>query len=274
MSLAPAILSAMLQAARDRDEYEGGGQRLSATGHCMRQQYYDALQLPGAPKAATNLMEMHDGNIHEQDIKDLLRRGGFTIGREEMRATKNYGDEIYLYLDAEGETKVTGHIDGEISGPGLHIPHLLECKSMSFMRFVDFAMNGIEQSHPDYYQQVQGYIAAEMQHPKGQMWPGCVFVVKAKDSSAVRSKNRGWRGDTIWTMMGKKGPDEWVDLANTSKLAIEVIPFDLEAAQSVVGRQAQLAYHIAHRAVPDREYKKSSWVCNWCDHKDRCWGSK
>jgi len=269
MSTATAILEDILQAARDRDDYQGGGQRLSATGHCLRQQYYDALEYEGSSNTAVSLLEIHDGNIHEADVKDLLRRAGYTVGREEQVEGRNEGDEIQLEL--EDGSIVKGHIDGEISGPNLYVPFLLEIKAMSGLRFVDFATNGLEQAHPEYYQQIQGYMAAEASNPKAQPWPGCVFVAKAKDSSAVRMRLRGMKGDSVWNPMKNKKTYSWKDLAACAKLCIEVVPFDPDAAESVMGRQSQLAYHLAHSTVPDRDYKKSDWHCRYCNHFDRCW---
>ncbi len=232
-------LLATVEASRFDFEPE---QRLSSTGHCLRQQWYAITGAQTNEVQGGSTWEMRDGDIHEADVKRWLREAGYEITAEHEVDGRNVGDTVHISLP-DG-TAVEGHIDGLIVGPGLYVPHLLEIKSMSYLRYASALRDGIKQSNRDYYLQVQGYLGA-------LDLPACIFAIKAKDSSATKR-------------MVPPGGDP--------KFHVEVIDFDPEAFQDVYERQGALRLHIIDGSEPVREYERSDWHCNWCPFMRTCWG--
>ncbi|MGE0371913.1 MAG: hypothetical protein AB7Q01_08505 [Gammaproteobacteria bacterium] len=238
--------------AHEAEHAQEPHQRLSATGHCLRQQYYE-IAVGGGTIPTDSLMEMNDGNVHEADVKRWLRAAGYEISREDEVDGRNEGEELSL-LDG----LVTGHIDGQIG-----VDTILEVKSMSFLRFVDFIENGLQASHPDYYQQLQGYLLAD-EKPRG------LIVVKAKDSSAVRGEisKRSWKGN-------RKGPvfiHPAVAVSPARKIAMQVVEFNPDAGALVVRRHEMLRDALESGTPPQREYSKGDWQCRYCAFSRECWG--
>jgi hypothetical protein len=238
--LARRVRDAVLQAVDDHTASREWlpVQRLSATGSCMRQQYYnltEAEERTPIPQGST--WEIRDGDLHEGDIKHYLRAAGYTITNEQ--------DSLELSL-ADGSI-VSGHPDGVIAGPGLLVPHLLEIKSMSFIRYADLVKHGVAESDPSIYLQINGYMEA-------LALPYTLLVAKAKDSSAVKRS---------LSSVPEADP----------KLHVEVVPYDYLAAQTVRQRHLHLAERVARFEPPEREYNiDRDWQCEWCAFRHTCWG--
>lgn len=245
-----AILSAV-DAWQDEWEHSEST-RLSGTGHCLRQQGYALLGYPKSRVSARGILEMHDGDVHEPDVKFLLREAGYTITKDhspdctpaifrDIRCPCG-GYPVSLPLPNGGEA--TGHPDGEVIGPHLYIPHLLEIKAMSAFRFVNVVKDGVEASCPDYYLQMQGYMAC-------MELAAAVFIAKAKDSSTTGRSLKGQEQDP--------------------KLYVEVVEFDPAALERVVERHVTVQEHARRGLLPDREHEKTDWQCRYCDYAKLCW---
>lgn len=247
---AQSVLDDMLRAAAEFDRGdERSGQRLSATGHCLRQQFYD-IAFGSAPIPPENLLEIEDGNLHEADVKRWLRAAGYEITGERQEDGRNEGDEVVLLGGV-----ARGHIDGAMLGG------LVEVKSMSFLRFITFIEQGLADGHPEYFQQVQGYMGA-----RGD--PYTVVVAKAKDSGAVR-------GEMASRLRFRRKPvliHPDVAVSPQRKLAVQVVPFDPDAFGVVTDRQERLADALESGVPPEREYEPKDWHCRWCGHFRRCYG--
>jgi hypothetical protein len=213
-------------------------QRLSSTGACLRQQYYNITIAPEREVIARgSTWEIRDGDLHEGDVKRWFRDAGYTITHEQ--------DDLELRLP--NGSCVSGHPDGVISGPGLVVPHLLEVKSMSFMRYSGVVKNGIRHADPSIYLQINGYMEAlDLSF--------CLLAVKAKDSSATKRP--------LSTL-----PDA------DPKFHCEIVPYDLEAVGDVYNRHLRLGNALGRGAVPDREFNvDKDWQCEWCAFRHECWG--
>jgi hypothetical protein len=220
-----------------QDTWKPGGQRMSATGHCRRKQYYQITGAPRGRMSAVSLEEMEDGNTHEDAIVTRLRAAGYTI-------TGDGEDQPEITLELPGGGVVTGHTDGTIIGPALYELHLLEIKAMGARRYASFTKEGVAAAFPDYMMQVQMYMAATG-------LPGCVFIAKAKDSSAVKMFNRR--------------------LDAHPKYHVEIIEADPVLAAEAIARHVDLRLHLLAGKPPAREYKQSDWQCKYCEFSRRCW---
>lgn len=261
---ARTILEALLEAvetAGDLADEERQGPRLSATGHCLRQQYYHVTGAEKAPIGADARLEMNDGNVHEADVKHWLRAAGYEVSAETEVGGRNEGDEVRLELS--DDWVVLGHIDGDLAGAGLDGLVILEVKSMGDLRFIDFIENGLRASAPDYWDQVQGYMMAREREQ-------AAVVVKAKDSGAVRGAiaRRGWKNSNKpWY-----GPHDRVAVSPAYKLAVEVIDRDDLSGARVIERHMRLMEAVQTGVPPDREYARSNWHCRYCPFQQTCWG--
>ena len=213
-------------------------QRLSSTGSCLRQQFYNITLAPEREVIERgSTWEIRDGDLHEGDVKRWFRDAGYTITNEQ--------DDLTLRLP-DGSL-VTGHPDGVIVGPGLVVPHLLEVKSMSFMRYSSVVKNGIAQADPSIFLQVNGYMEV-------MDLDFTLLAVKAKDSSAT------------------KRPLSAVPDANP-KFHVEIVPYDMEAVHQVYQRHMRLGAYVARGTVPEREFNvDKDWQCEWCAFRHECWG--
>lgn len=232
-----AIRDLILQSIADTPDYPSTTPyRMSATGHCLRQRWYK-WQSPGEDRPnAESRWEMDDGNLHEEELRQRFRRAGFTIERVQ--------EEVVLRTRS-GEA-VVGHIDGVVSWPEMGLePCLWESKAMSYIRFGKAVKQGIAVANPDYYDQVQLYMAGL------NLWR-TVFVIKAKDSSATKQQLRGW--DT-----------------KSRKLDVQIITRDDEAVEQAMERHDLLQSYIDSHVEPPRGHKRSDWQCDYCPFVKECW---
>lgn len=208
--------------------------RLSATGHCLRQQYYEITGASENAIDASNPWELSDGNLHEGDIKTYLRLSGFRVRDEQ--------DEVALFL--EDGSAVKGHPDGIVETDIFGYDKMvLECKSAGFLGYRDICLKGIRAAQPGYYQQIQSYMAA-LRVLRG------IFVVKAKDSGAVRRSLSG--------------------TSHHAKLYIEIVDADQDVVDGVRARHLKLRGALDTLTPPDPEYKPADWQCRWCRYREVC----
>jgi len=158
--------------------------RMSSSGDCPRA--LSAKLLGYKPEAAPPWLETSakEGNWHEQRIRNKLAEEGFAIDHSDKPCKKClelFGDSRYgNHMEWEIPSFILiGHNDGEIiKAPvlpePLHIPALLEIKSMSQYEF-DRWMRGRWEEFPAYAAQVSCYMTAKSLKE-------ALFIVKNRNS--------------------------------------------------------------------------------------------
>lgn len=247
---------------RKQDAWAGTSDvsRLSATGSCLRQQYYTSTGAPSDRISALGMYEMEDGHIHELDVVTQLLQAGYEV--------QHAGDDqLSIELRLPSGKRVPGHPDGIISGLDFMVPHLLEVKAMSATRFIDCYKQmekhcyddegrwlgpetnglGLKNAHYSYWLQMQAYMHVL------DLKAGFI-VCKAKDSSIVRQRLR--KGSAI----------------RDAKLYMEIIPYDPEGVEEVIERHETVVEAIEAGLPPAREYDRNKdWQCRYCRFAGICY---
>lgn len=234
-------------------------QRLSATGKCLRQQWYGLTGAPRNDIPGGSSWEMEDGNLHEPDIVDALEWAGY-----EVDSTTEDGKQHTTGFRLSNGEWVSGHLDGYVRGPDL--PEgwgVLEIKSMSYLAFARTVNEGLEKGDPSYWLQLQGYLETE-----DRDWG--LLVAKAKDSSAVKRMLKA-----VVRAVTRSDPNP--------KLYAEIVFRDRRTGLRVRQRHETLAAMVASGRPPEREYSllpdpedkrkaaKGDWECSWCPFQKVCY---
>lgn len=232
--LAP-IVDAAVKADRDSQkprEYLGA----SMMGDpCLRKVAYQYHQTPkdadrGFSGQLYRVFDMgHDG---EDRVVEYLRLAGF-----DLRTHKFDGGQ-FGYCVADG--KMRGHIDGVIVGgrtiPGIGFPYpcLWENKALGASSWADVVRNGIKDSKPLYYAQVQIYMAY-----MSLAW--CLFTCLNRD---------------------------------TGEIHYEVIEFDAAHAQEISDRGVRVIQSASPEEFGRIARERTDFRCKRCDFFQTCWAEK
>jgi len=155
-----------------------------------------------------------------------FRAGGF-----DLRVAKADGSQFGF---STFKNRIRGHIDGVFVGGHelLKYPALWECKTMAEKYFKQCKKEGVRKSHPQYFDQVQIYMA----------------YMQLTDNP------------TIFTAINK----------NDQMMLHQAIPFDADAAQKASDKAVRIlqacdAGEILPRISNDPAFFKCRW-CSWADH--------
>lgn len=151
-----------------------GAIRISQAGSCPRRLQLEAWGIEGLPPWEGSSRAFAEGNIHEASILEW--------------AAENIPDGPYQLQDQQKEVAIKsdekpiciGHIDAiGINNDGHQI--LLEAKCLAARGFQELRSRGVKEAHPQYYTQVQLYLAGiglgvgylvarNKETPRNRMW--------------------------------------------------------------------------------------------------------
>lgn len=247
-----AYLDHMLVLAKEAEpkrDYLGG----SSLGHPMAKQPWDRgcdraawfgyhKYSPARPRSAA-LYRMADMGHAIEGINLMnMRAAGFTVLEVDPQTKKQFGFELARHPET-GFARYQGHADGIVTaGPALiggekdglrlKYPFLWESKGMKNAKWEKFKAEGLENSHPVYYGQLQQYMN---------------FLNLYQNPAMIMITNRD-SGDTY----------------------PEFIRFSQRHAQATIDRAARVLEAkgplVLERASDD--YEKLQ--CRFCDFKDHC----
>lgn len=167
------------------------------------------------------------GHLFEEISAEALARAGFRMER---------GTPATAFEAVGGRFR--GHADGIIiDGPaigGLGYPCLWEHKALGETGWNKLEKYGIEKAYPQYYAQVQVYLA---------------YLGLDANPALFTAVN-----------------------ANTCEALHILVPFDAEAAQATSDRAVTVLKATEAGELLDRVAdSKDNWRCKMCNHKERCW---
>ena len=148
--------------------------RISQAGSCPRRLQLEAYGVQGLPLTDYTLRAFAEGRVHEPDILEW--------------AAQNLPGAPYILSDQQKEVTLTddeenlitvGHIDAIGSNQGESV--ILEAKCLAARSFQELREKGVKEAYPQYYTQVQLYLAAahlnraylvarNKDTPKTRMW--------------------------------------------------------------------------------------------------------
>ena len=118
-------------------------------GDCERQVYF-AFRHPKKIDDLRVYRIFELGNLLEDHVVEILRKK-FTV--------HSVGENGSQFSFKDDENKITGSIDGVICGlPESNKPHLLEIKTYNQKRYDKLLKEGVKESDPKYYVQMQIYM--------------------------------------------------------------------------------------------------------------------
>lgn len=221
---------------------------LSSAGACGRQTGFQGLGYPATPLTLDTHHAFHDGHLLEADTAGILSLAGITVDKVGMEVSP-------------GLEGVLGHIDGIITH-FLGGRMLLEHKTMRVYpwkriigesRRTDFPENVLE-DHPGGYELRPGTLEREQRH----QW----LQIQTYLYSLHQSKNHR---DVLVAVYFARSRE-------SNKVAVEVIPYDSEAAREEVDRLGVIAALVREVRVPGADYDPTSkdWQCRYCRYREAC----
>lgn len=209
--------------------------RISQAGACPRRLQLEAWGVEGAPVPESTERAYAEGNIHEPSIlawaKDNVPGAPYVI----------YDQQRTVYIGGTGFS-LTGHVDGLLKRPGDFRPALIvEAKCLARRAFQELRKQGVKESHPQYYTQVQLYLHA-LRHEV----TSAVLVARNKETPRYR----------LWE-------HHWERIDYDPVFAFQALA-DLEELAGAIagGRDVAPPFH------PDKD-----WQCRypWCVYSRVCW---
>ena len=219
------------------EEAKGGKAhfRASHAGICPRRLQHEVWGTEEAKPWEGTERAFYDGRMHEASILEYAAQrydgGGWKVrlAQKEMRLEST-------------KCVVTGHIDGVLWRPGERV--LVEAKALSRRGFIELRQTGVLAAQPQYYTQVQLYLAML----QGTRWKtdGALLVYRNRETPRNRMYDHGWE-EIIYD------PDYVRQILES---------LDWLAEQTRRGNLVNVAYH------PD-----NTWRCRppWCPYTQACW---
>ena len=148
--------------------------RISQAGSCPRRLQLEAWGVEGLPPWEGSERAFAEGNLHEQSILEWaahnLPGGPYTLVDQQK--------EVVIMDDGQ-KPVVVGHIDAVATNRAESV--LLEAKCLAARGFQELREKGVKEAHPQYYTQVQLYLAAaglnrgylvarNKETPRNRMW--------------------------------------------------------------------------------------------------------
>lgn len=119
----------------------------SSIGNCPKRLSCHRLGIPPTPRPLALELAAEEGNLHEQSVKNKLRREGYSIVSEQLEYKLSCPSPVF---------SIVGHIDGKAATRDVLL--LLEIKSMSEFQFRKW-MKGRWEAFPGYADQLTIYMA-------------------------------------------------------------------------------------------------------------------
>lgn len=146
--------------------------RISQAGACPRRLQLETWGIEGLPPWEGSARAFAEGNLHEQSILEWAEQNlpGSPYSIEEQQK------EVYL------DNFLVGHIDGLARPRDKSFAYyLVEAKCLAARGFQELRQKGVREAHPQYYTQVQLYLAAinmdtaylvarNKETPRNRMW--------------------------------------------------------------------------------------------------------
>jgi len=245
--------------------------RLSKFGTCPRKLAYPQIQNLPQDSEGYN-PRFVDGWWHEYEVKHRL-------ALHEVIFETGLFTTCDVTLD-----DFTGHIDGIIRSNGEYLPEgrfLLEIKSMSTGTFWQWLKNGTKVYYPDYYGQVQGYMAARPNFVRTQniteyfdnLWLQKIMLGITDVMSNTHKE--------LWEIVDpNKGlpiteiPKQCLLIAknkDTGQLKWEVIYYDEDYVEDRKILWAEANKAVDFGRLPERPYEEPAKECNYCPFMEECW---
>lgn len=229
----PEAIVAHIDAALQKKRGEQPPRRYlgaSAIGaECERQLAYSYHQTPkdeGADFKGRTLRIFDMGHDGEERMAEYMRLAGFDL--------RTHGDDGRQFGISDAGDRFKGHLDGIIYGgpviPGLTYPCIWENKALGDKSWKDFVKNGLKESKPVYYAQVQVYMAYKEV-------PVCIFTALNRD---------------------------------TGEIHVEIVAFNAVDAQRYVDRAVRIVETRNPEEVPKPFKDRSDFRCKFCDYRMRC----
>ncbi len=227
--------------AMSAEKMERFGVGMSQVGGCPRKIWYTAQQTPEGTRDLDSELTFALGDKIEELIIECMLRAGYDIRDQQL-------DVMYK--------GIPGHIDGMLYIPRmvLDIPTLtahteytrfvVEVKSISGYGFKLVEQKGLLSEKPEYWLQLQGYIAATGAD-------GGLMIMVNKE--ATKSDN-----------------DRLLEPDIVTKIYIEWVAGDRPAIDAKLDEVNAV---IALDSPPDRPYPVPvKFPCSYCAHMKTCWG--
>lgn len=170
------------------------------------------------------------GHASEELMAQWLAEAGFEISRADQETGQQYR------FTAIGG-RISGAVDGIVrSGPLGRWPAVWEAKSLKNSRWKKVQEEGLKQSEPIYYGQVQVYQAA----------------MRLTENPA------------LFTALNK----------DTAEIYVELVPYDEDHAGWLLERAVTITSRADPEQEERLGRTADDFVCRWCDWRERCWRSK
>ncbi len=210
------------------------GPTASNMGSCPTQIYHQIHSLSRMKKVQYPLaMKFREGNAQEDLMVSLIEdfNPGVRIVEKNVKTLKG----------VVGRHQVSARPDGLIYDPSLpkNSMPLIEFKSMDDHNFMKFAVLGVREAQPYYYDQLQTTMLVMRQNMKVQIPFGLMFC-----------KLRGSEID-VWD---------------------EVVAFDEEHIDSLEERLDERDLMLAESFSPEKPFPRGHAFCNGCGAEQICWG--
>lgn len=211
-----------------------GGSRLGV--ECERALQYEYMHTEKDVDFPPRILKIFQtGHLYEDLVVKWLKDAGFDLLSEDEDGNQ------FGFSTAGG--KIKGHVDGIIVGfpesIKLKAPILWENKSMGNKYFRLLVKNGVKKERPEYYAQLQTYMAY-MEYK----FPGI------SDNPAM------------FTCINK----------DTSEIYHELVPFDLAKAQRLSDKGLSIIMAVKDKILLPREYGyKTHYKCKMCAWNKKCW---
>lgn len=219
---------------------------LAGPERCLRQMTYWAQGTESKPLPGRTLHVFDDGTFHEELSADWIRKSAFTLHSEQMK----------IQVEEKG-LKLTGHIDGIITDM-MGIDRLWEHKAINCYTF-ERIWNG--DLPLDYITQVSLYIRG-LQEVNPEIIEG-LLLIKNKNTAQFLELLVCYdpEADKATVIEVVKSTGERKDIG-------EEIP---DATHIAFEKFLAVQKHVEAGTLPERQYERDHWRCNYCGYSDECW---
>ena len=229
--------------------------RPSSSGpeRCLRQLCYKAFRLAEPKMADRFVVVLDDSSWHEELTADLIRRSAFQLNSQQLRV--NCGTTIHMGKLFD----VCGDIDGIITDL-LSVDRLWEHKAINHFGFERY----LKGAYPmDYFTQCCLYLVGLQKF--NPYLREAILLIKNKNTSAYLEYLLDYDSAndslTVKHLMRSDGTfRDGEDLAIFNNLY-----------RNAFDRFALVEKHRLAQTLPDRQFDRSDWQCDYCPFSEPCY---